>query len=411
MNSAENEDGLTTGRLIKLMCLLWLAGVAMRMTILAIPPVIPQIHAELHMSETQVGLLVGLPLALFAAAAIPGSLLIARIGVGFAVILGMVIAAFAGAARAAATDVAMLYATSIATGFGVAIMQPGMPTLVRDWLPERVALGTIGYTCGMLVGATLPLALTIPFVLPLAGGSWRIALLFWAIPAFIIPPVFFALSPGRDIPSRAKTAATGKWWPNWRDPVIWLLGLSLGTNNASYFAANAFLGDYLESAGKINLLGTALAWLNGGQIVVPFILLFAANRLQRRVWPFAVFGPILVASFIGIVTAQSEFWIMVWAALIGFTTAVTLTATLALPPLLAAPADVPRTAAGMFTISYTLAIIVPTISGALWDSTGRPWIVFMPLGICAVAMTILGIIVVRFPSADKRPRPEKPAGA
>ena len=54
------------------MSLLWLAGVAMRMTILAMPPVIPLVHDELHMSETQVGLLIGLPLALFAIAAVPG---------------------------------------------------------------------------------------------------------------------------------------------------------------------------------------------------------------------------------------------------------------------------------------------------------------------------------------------------
>ena len=87
------------------MCVLWLAGVAMRMTILAMPPVIPLVHDELHMSETQVGLLIGLPLAIFAIAAVPGSLLIARIGTSLAVILGMVIAALAGGARAAAVDV------------------------------------------------------------------------------------------------------------------------------------------------------------------------------------------------------------------------------------------------------------------------------------------------------------------
>ena len=85
--------------------LLWLAGVAMRMTILAVPPVIPLVHDDLHMSETQVGLLIGLPLSIFALAAIPGSLLIARIGPRLAVIAGMVIAALAGAARAAAIDV------------------------------------------------------------------------------------------------------------------------------------------------------------------------------------------------------------------------------------------------------------------------------------------------------------------
>ena len=59
-------------------CLLWLAGLAMRMTLLVVPPVIPLIHEDLRMSETQIGLLIGLPLALFAIAAVPGSLLVAR---------------------------------------------------------------------------------------------------------------------------------------------------------------------------------------------------------------------------------------------------------------------------------------------------------------------------------------------
>src|SRR5260370_37730055 len=59
---------------------LWLAGNGMRMTILAMPPLIPLIHQDLHMSETEVGILAGLPVVLFACAAIPGSLLVARFG-------------------------------------------------------------------------------------------------------------------------------------------------------------------------------------------------------------------------------------------------------------------------------------------------------------------------------------------
>src|SRR5262249_18591011 len=39
--------------------LLWLAGNGMRMTILAVPPLIPLIHHDLHMSETEVGILAG----------------------------------------------------------------------------------------------------------------------------------------------------------------------------------------------------------------------------------------------------------------------------------------------------------------------------------------------------------------
>jgi hypothetical protein len=38
-----------------------------RLTILVVPPLIPLIHGDLRMSETEVGILAGLPVALFAA--------------------------------------------------------------------------------------------------------------------------------------------------------------------------------------------------------------------------------------------------------------------------------------------------------------------------------------------------------
>jgi MFS transporter, CP family, cyanate transporter len=391
-----SDADISVGRLIKLMCLLWLAGAAMRMTILAMPPVIPLVHDELHMSETQVGLLVGLPLGLFAIAAVPGSLLISQIGARRAVLLGMLIAALASAARGAAVGVATLYAAVIATGFGVAIMQPGLPTLVREWLPQRVGLGTIAYTAGMLIGATFAPALTIPYVLPLMGDSWRADLVFWAVPALLIVPVFFAFSPKPQGPQRGKIGRGGLWWPDWRSPLVWLLGISLGSNNSAYFTTNAFLGEYLTSQGLSHLLGPALAWLNGLQILAPFILLMLADHFQRRAWPFLLFGPMLLAAFLGMIFVSSGPVIIICAAFIGFTTAMTLTATLALPPLLSAPADLPRLAAGMFTISYTLAIIVPTVSGALWDSTGKPWTAFVPLCLCAVTLTVLGVAVTRY---------------
>jgi len=401
MISTASRDSLSVGRLIRFMSLLWLAGVAMRLSILAMPPVIPLVHQELHLSETQVGLLIGLPLALFAIAAIPGSLLIARVGTRAAAILGMVIAALAGGARGGAVDVWTLYAASIATGFGVAIMQPGLPTLVREWLPDRIALGTIAYTSGMLMGTLFATALTIPIVLPLVGGSWRLDLVAWAVPAFLIAPVFFLLSPKTDDRSKIGNKIGALWWPDFKDPLVWLLGLTFGSNNSPFFGTNAFLGDYLASQGKANLLGAALGWLNGAQIIAPFILLLLANRLQRRAWPFLLFGPVLLVAFLGLMLGHSTLVILLCVALIGFTTAITLTATLALPPLLSSPNNLARTSAGMFTISYTTAIIIPTISGALWDATGRPWTAFVPLCFCAVALMVLGTAAARYPPATE----------
>src|SRR5689334_25029905 len=104
--------------------LLWLAGNGLRITILAVPPVIPLIRAELGMSETQVGILTGLPPVLFACAAVLGSLLIARFGALTTLIAGLLATAAGSALRGAAPEIWTLYAATIVTGFGVAIMHP-----------------------------------------------------------------------------------------------------------------------------------------------------------------------------------------------------------------------------------------------------------------------------------------------
>jgi CP family cyanate transporter-like MFS transporter len=226
------------------------------------------------------------------------------------------------------------------------------------------------------------------------------------VPALLMAPVFLLLSP-RTRDSRDKlVAGGGSWWPDWKNPLVWLLGFTFASNNSTYFVTSAFIGDYLGSLGKPELLGPALGWLNGSQIFAVAVLLLTANRLQLRAWPFLVFGPIMLAAFVALlVFTASPLAIVAAMAVVGVAAAVTMTAILALPALLAAPADVPRTAAGMFTVSYTCAVIIPTICGGLWDLTGKPWTVFVPVLMCCVALTVLGAIVVRF-----RPVPEKTPG-
>jgi MFS transporter, CP family, cyanate transporter len=406
MFAAENSAaGPLVSRPWRFLCLLWLAGVAMRMTLLAVPPLIPLIHEQLNLSETQIGLLIGLPLAVFAIAAVPGSLLIARVGTRLAVILGITISALAGGARGAAFDVWTLSGASIVTGFGIAIMQPAMPTLVREWLPGRISLGTIAYSNGMVIGATVPPTLTIPFVLPLVDGSWRLDFVVWMLPAILIVAAFFLISPKDSQREKGRhagfSAVGGLWWPDWKNPVIWLLGLTFGSNNTPFFGANAFLGDYLASKGESDVLALALALLNGAQVLGLVVLLLVADRLQRRAWPFLLFGPVMLAGFLGLIFVPTPLAVVICAGLIGISTTITMTPTLALPALLASPGDVPRTAAGMLTVSYTCAIVIPTICGALWDATGKPWTAFVPLCICCVSLTVLGAIAARH-----RPRGE-----
>ena len=51
-------------------------------------------------------------------------------------------------------NVSVLYTATIVMSAGIAIMQPALPPLVRQWLPQRVSFGTRVYTNGLLVGET-----------------------------------------------------------------------------------------------------------------------------------------------------------------------------------------------------------------------------------------------------------------
>jgi CP family cyanate transporter-like MFS transporter len=253
----------------------------------------------------------------------------------------------------------------------------------------------------MLMGATFPPVFTLPYVLPLVGGSWRLNLVLWAIPALLIAPVFILLSPKGERPAGGTKPAAQVWWPDFRNPAVWLLGLTLGSNNSPYFAVSAFLGDYLIAKGKSNLLGPALGWLNSTQLVALILLFAMSGRMQQRAWPFLIFGPALLAGFLILMLMPTTAGIVISCILIGFATAMTFTPILALVPVLSTPADLPRTAAGLLTIGYTCAIVIPTICGALWDATGRPWTAFMPLCICACTLTVLGAMVTRWRPAGR----------
>jgi CP family cyanate transporter-like MFS transporter len=226
----------------------------------------------------------------------------------------------------------------------------------------------------------------LPLVLPMVHGSWQWGFVVWSAPVAVIALIVLALAP--------RTAATNgaasrrRWWPDWHSPLIWRLGIMLGTVNATYFATNAFLPDYLRSNGQSEWIGAGLTGLNIGQLPASFILLAVAGRLERKAWPYVVSGVLCLLATLGIVFGTGA-WIVAAATLQGFAAAAILILVLALPPLLSPPDDVHRVTAAMFTISYSCAVIVPVISGILWDLSGIAALAFLPIALCGILLVIL----------------------
>ncbi|MEO7241760.1 MAG: MFS transporter [Variovorax sp.] len=387
-----HQNRTATRSVWRAILLLWLAGNALRLTILAVPPVIAVIQAEFGLSATQVGLLGSIPPALFAIAALAGSLLVARLGIRAALVGALTLVAVGSALRGFSTSYAVLIATTILMSAGVAILQPIMPTTVRQWLPQRIGLGTAIYTNGLLMGEVLAVLLTTPLVLPMVDASWRAALVFWSAPVAVIAGVVFLFAPLTDDGSEPRSSVPRKWLPDWHAGLVWRLGGLFLCVNAIYFGANAFIPIYLASAGRADLIAEALLALNFGQLPASGLLLLTASRLERRVWPYIAAGALSLFSVAGFVFMPGPAAV-VWAGLLGFAAGAALILALTLPPLLCRPEDVARTAAGTFTISYGGAVVVAIVSGAIWDLSGIPALAFVPLATCAVGLVAAGVLL------------------
>ena len=389
---------------LRALATLWLCGICLRITVLAIPPVIPLMHQSFTLSQSAVGALTSLPVLLFSFAAIPGSLLVARFGAGRVLTAGIFVTALASGMRGLADNVAMLFAMTFFMGVGIAVMQPALPAVVRDWVPRRLALGTATYANALLVGEAISASFTIPWVLPALDNSWRASLWFWAVPVFAIGLVCAAMTARHARETTAPTAPR-RWWPDFRDALTWKLGLLSGFASSLYFGTNAFLPDYLAARGRPDLLPHALASLNWVQIPASILMLLFAERITRRRGPFLVLTIAALASLAGLLYLPDR-WVVVCSGILGFCNAFMLILTLALPPLLAEADDVHRLSAAMIAIGYLSAFFAPIAGGLLWDLTGIPEMAFAPTATFGVAALLIAVSL-RFDAnvAARRPTP------
>jgi CP family cyanate transporter-like MFS transporter len=383
--------GDRTGVLGRL-ALLWLSGISLRVTILSVPPLLPTIHRALHLDETAVGALTTLPVLLLAVAAIPGSLLIAYLGARRALVSGLVLIAAAGAARGLGASAVVLFALTFVMGMGVAVCQPALPSLVRQWLPSRASLATAAYSNGLLVGEIVAAALTVPLLLSLIGGSWEVGLALWSLPV-VATAAAVLLTTGHT--GRAEGEPRHAWWPDWRSGLTWKLGLVLGGASAAYFGTNTFIPDYLRATHHAALITAALTSVNLCQLPVSFVVAAFPTWIVGRRWPIVAAGIITAASAAGFLAGGT--WVVLCAGTLGFSTAGVFVLLLTLPPMLAGAHDVHRLSAAMFTLSYACAFLGSIAGGALWDATGSPITAFAPVSLAGIGMILL-VLSLRFPA-------------
>lgn len=355
------------------------------MAVLALPPVLPDIQRQLHLSETAVGALTTLPVLMLALGAVLGSAAVARLGPRFSLVVGLVIVGAASGARGLG-GIAALFIASVALGIGIAILQPTMPSITRTWFATRAGFATSLYSNGIVVGEALAASLTLPLVVPWAG-SWQKALAVWGLPAFLAAGLL--LLPVFTVPARSSVGPL-KWWPRWSDSLTWRTGLLQGGGSVLYFGTNAFLPTYLHAVGHPDLVAPCLAALNSSQLVSALVVAILARRGASPHALLAVCSVVAIAGLGAIVYAPATLGIA-GSAVVGFCSAVAFIVALAMPALLAGPDDVHRLAAGMTTISYLAAFLFPLAGGLAWQLSGNSALAFLPE---AIGAFLFGTVLV-----------------
>lgn len=173
----------------------WMVYFCFGSTAAAIAPLVSRITAELHLSHTQMGSILGAWQLVYIGAAIPCGALLDRIGPRRGLALGALVVAASGILRGIADSyVTMLLAVG-AFGIGGPLVSVGAPTVIRDWFVGRergLAMGI--YNMGQSVGTIGALSLTSSVGLNLAGGDWRLVLIGYGFLALAAALGWFLVS-------------------------------------------------------------------------------------------------------------------------------------------------------------------------------------------------------------------------
>jgi cyanate permease len=256
----------------------WTIYFSFGMGVASLVPLVSIIKADLDLSYTQMGMLLGAWQLVFMAAAAPGGWAIDRFGPKRVLTIGALIIAIAISLRGFADSFAFLLFTVAFFGLGGPITAVGLAKLVADWFTgQSRSLASGIYITGAAAGIAMVLALTHPLFLPIAGG-WREAHLIYGAIAFAIAIVWLVF--GRDNPdstfdrkARKKSKEKGSFMSVVVQPAVWMV---VAVGFAGFLANHGvrnWLPEILEQAGMsreaAGLLG-ALPAITGiiGSIVV-----------------------------------------------------------------------------------------------------------------------------------------------
>ena len=192
----------------------WFLYFAFGLTMVAMAPLVGVMRADLGLSDSAMGLILGAWPLVYIASAMPCGAFLDRAGPRWALFAAAAIIALSAVARGMADGPVTLFFAVALFGIGGPLISIGAPKLVSQWFegPDRgLAMGI--YITGPALGGIIALALTNSVVMPLMEQNWRHVLFLYAAAVLAIGLIWLAITQhpqARTLEGRAAAEDNGR---------------------------------------------------------------------------------------------------------------------------------------------------------------------------------------------------------
>src|SRR5215469_9333157 len=387
------------------------AGFNLRTAVSNLPPLFPDLQTQLHLSSAALSLLAATPVICFGAAAAPAAWLNRRFGEEVVLLAALGLLTAGLLLRGAAPDVMLFLGTALAAS-AIAIMNVLLSSMVKRRKPERAGLLISTYLTALCVGAIIASLLAVPLY-QASGGSVRLALGLWAVPAAVamllwLPQLRYRSAgsgPGSRhgvlaVPIAGQTPAPARiksaHLKVYRYLLAWQVMAFMGLQSLLYYAALSWLPTIFQDRGTSAVTaGNLLALMGVGNLVGALVVPVLAHRAPDQ---RALVVPSMTAMGVGLAgslwapLATAPFWVLVLGLGQGSCLGLAIF-------FMVARAPDPGAAASLSTFAqsagYLVAATGPLMFGLLHSATGS-WNIpaALLLVLCGCSL-VVGILAAR----------------
>jgi MFS transporter, CP family, cyanate transporter len=375
-----------------------LVAFTLRQAVAAISPILGDIRVDIPISNIDVGLLGTLPPILFALTGFIAPRVARSIGLDGGIVLALVLMTAGHLVRAFAPEFAVLLGGSVVAFAGTGIGNVLLPSIVRRYFPDRIALLTAMYACIVGVSTAVPAALAAPVA---QRSGWRLSLGIWSVTS-VVALVPWLLIIARERRQRLSDAVAVESPPPglvtrlWRSRAALSITVVFSTSTICTYAGFAWLPEILSDiAGSTPTEAGLLLALTGivsvpGALIAPMLV----AQLRNVGWLIAAGIASFALGYLGLLLAPESFTLL-WVLLIG-------SGSILFPVSLVLINSRTRTHGGTVALSgfaqgvaYALGALGPLLVGLLHDVTGGWTLPLLFLLAVALVATIPAITLAR----------------